>query len=95
LDTLKGNILNEYHEFIDQGYSAQNAYLKVLSSSSFLEDLVPKLNVISKPQWMRGMELEELYKQSNKQGLDMFDGLNNSAVLYLKDLKKWTNNCWS
>jgi hypothetical protein len=88
LDTLKGNILNEYHEFIDQGYSAQNAYLKVLNSSSFLENLVPKLTVISKPEWMKGWDLAALYEKSGKESVAMFDGLNNSAVLYLKGFEK-------
>ena len=88
MDTLRGNILNEYHEFINQGYSGQNAYLKVLQSSSFLEELVPKLTVISKPQWMIGMDITALHKQSGKEGLDMFENLNKDALMYLKGFTK-------
>jgi len=88
IDTLRGNILNEYHEFINQGYSGQNAYLKVLQSSSFLEELVPKLTVISKPQWMIGMDITALHKQSGKEGLDMFENLNKDALMYLKGFTK-------
>ena len=70
LDTLKQNILNEYHEFISQGFSGQNAYLKVLSSSSFLEDLIPNLTVISKPPFMKGMDLKALYEQTGKKNIN-------------------------
>ena len=88
LDTRRSNIINEYHEFIKQGYSGQNAYLKVLNSSSFLEDLVPKLTVISKPQWMKGLDLKDLYTASGKKGLDMFAELNKNALMNLKGFTK-------
>ena len=88
LDTRRSNIINEYHEFIKQGYSGQNAYLKVLNSSSFLEDLVPKLTVISKPQWMKSIELKDLYTASAKKGLDMFAELNKNALMNLKGFTK-------
>ena len=88
LDTLKQNILNEYHDFIKQGYSGQNAYLKVLNSSSFLEDLVPKLNVTAKPQWMKGMDLKALYDQTGKESVAMFEKLNLDALMFLKGFDK-------
>jgi len=88
MDTLKGNILNEYHEFINQGFSGQDAYLKVLNSSSFLQELVPKLTVISKPQWMKGMDLIALQAQTSKKNIDMFDKLNSDTLGYLKGFTK-------
>ena len=91
LDTLKQNILNEYHEFINQGFSGQNAYLKVLSSSSFLEDLIPNLSVISKPPFMKGMDLKALYAQTGKKGIDMFDKLNSDTLASLKGFRNETD----
>ena len=84
LDTRRSNIINEYHEFIKQGYSGQNAYLKVLNSSSFLDDLIPRLTVISKPQWMKQLDLQDLYKATAKKNIDMFDKLNSDTLAYLK-----------
>ena len=84
LDTRRSNIINEYHEFIKQGYSGQNAYLKVLNSSSFLDDLIPRLTVISKPQWMKQIDLQDLYAASAKKNIDMFDKLNSDTLAYLK-----------
>ena len=88
MDTLKQNILNEYHDFINQGFSGQDAYLKVLNSSSFLEDLIPKLSVISKPPFMKGMDLKALYAQTGKKNIDMFDKLNSDTLGYLKGFTK-------
>ena len=37
---------------------------------------------------MKGWDLAALYEKSGKESVAMFDGLNNSAVLYLKGFEK-------
>ena len=88
LDTLKNNIIMEYHDYIEQGYSAKNAYLKVLTSSSFLKDAVPTLQVTAKPTWMRDMDMKALFENAAKKNVNVFDKLNNDALMYFKGFTK-------
>jgi len=84
LDTLKGNILMEYHDYVQQGYSGKDAYLKVLTSSSFLKAAVPTLQVTAKPSWMKDYDLKALFVQSEKEGTNIWDKLNKTSLMNLQ-----------
>ena len=84
LDTLKVNVLSEYNDYVAQGFSAQNAYLKVLTSSSFLKDAVPTLQVTAKPSWMKDYDLKAMFTQAGKEGFDLWDKLNKTSLNNLK-----------
>jgi len=78
----------EYHDYIDQGYSAKNAYLKVLTSSSFLKEAVPTLQVTAKPTWMKDMDMKALFENAAKKNINVFDKLNQDALMYFKGFTK-------
>ncbi len=84
LDTLKGNILMEYNDYVRQGFSGKDAYLKVLTSSSFLKEAVPTLQVTAKPSWMKDYILKDLFTQSAKEGINIWDKLNKTSLANLR-----------
>ena len=84
LDTLKGNILMEYNDYVQQGFSGKDAYLKVLTSSSFLKEAVPTLQVTAKPSWMKEYDLKALFTQSAKEGTNIWDKLNKTSLMNLQ-----------
>tara|TARA_R110002072_G_scaffold2556_1_gene21437 strand:+ start:13713 stop:15425 length:1713 start_codon:yes stop_codon:yes gene_type:complete len=83
-ETLKQNVIMEYHNYIDQGYSAQNAYLKVLSSSSFLTEAVPTLAMTATPQWMKDIDFKAQMETAAKNNVSMFEQFNNKALFQFK-----------
>ena len=84
LETLKNNVMMEYNDYIQQGFSGKSAYLKVLTSSSFLKGAVPTLQVTAKPEWMKEYVLEDMFREAGKSGVDVWAKLNETALANLR-----------
>ena len=52
---------------------------------------IPRLTVISKPQWMKQLDLQDLYAATAKKNIDMFDKLNSDTLASLKGFRNETD----